>query len=1680
MDPETRCAVCRRLLPTSVATAGCEPVCSECRAVSRSPESSAQPARADERKAIHSDPAPRASAETLRFDQPADNPSPQPSSTATPAAGSPGSGDALGYALAESRQRDRLGDRPVVEPPDGEHAHFGRFLIRGVLGQGAYGKVYRAFDPDLGREVALKILKRDVSDPNILRQLRQEARALGQLRHRHIVRVFEDGLHGNEYFIVSRLVDARPLSVILAGERVHPRQAAGWIRDVAEALAYAHRERILHRDVKPANILITSRSEALLADFGLALDVDEVNQEGALFGTPAYMAPEQIAGNPTKIGPHSDQYSLAVVLHELLTGHRPFADAVPGQPHVHLPDTGQRGSNVDRRLEAICQRALSPLPVDRYANLDAMATDLDAWLSGKKTQAKPRRLPLGRSLRRHAPFLAAATVAVVLAILLFMQGRFARQIIARLHRDYLDVTGQRDTKVAELDQKTREFGTKLAERAAEFEKERASFRQPLARLHLRRAEALQADGDLLESCVHYAAALDSGAQSWDDEEKQRVRNELSILAGRLIPVAPPSMWPRSVGPVPRVVDPELNEWLGIETDHPTRRWPARRPDTIWAGPRPDVAWAVAPRDEFALLVPGSLWRAADASLIETARDQVADCTAAAFKPDGRTVLVAYGNRIVRFWDTTTGKPLGEPIRHPETVQAISFAPDGRSALGAGQDRIVRRIDPTSGRVTGEVLRHPVPVKRLTYEPHSREFTTLGDDGIERRWDAENGSPRGIPVANHLSVSRIASSPDGRCWLKVIQGSRPERRFGQLWDKEGRPLGPPFPMFSSPEGMAHTGCGGEAILAGATRGPLLARLFIGSQALGNLRREDCSVRFTDDGKAALTVGLDETLRLWNASSLEPRGPAFQASRLVLALSRDGEIVATRGPGDAVKLWSTTRGKPIAELETRAEQVSQLTISPDGRLALSWSAPAFRFDNPPGSELNRWDVATGRLTTPPLDHGSRIRLFEFSPDSSTILTLGEQDDARLWNAATGRLVGSWPGETKRTVLAAAFAPDGKTLLIGGNDGVLSRWSTSSGLAAGDPVVVGSPIRFIAHAAKGRTLMTISAESTILWDAETGRRLGPPLPAGGRALFDESAASGAELSPDGMRVLTKEPYTGKARLWDATNASPLGPPCVVEGKPVLSSADGSVLVTITPQGPRVWDLNTGAEKSEFYPFTHAFDVVAESHDGKKVLGRLRSETDHHDRAMKRQGKRAGRHQLLDAISGRPLGESITLDEEPSGVALGPDGRILVVESRTNPGNPNAWVWTRLHDAVTGKPMGQPLPGSVTGFSPDGQIVLVGSIAWRLSPAHANDRLPPLDRAVRQVALAPDGRTVVTLAAPADLRRWDVASGSVIGRVPLREGTSVLCVSPDGRRALVAEGTIARIMQVETGREAGAFLNHTKPVTVASFAPDGKMLVTSEGTTLQVWDASTGRPVGGPRSCSGAVAAVAMGPGGMVYVEEAPDPNAEMGHRHVVWKEAPPRPSVIPEREPGMVAKFSPDGRYLFVGGNRSGRLWDLSADPPRSRPESVGNEPAKNRITSVAFAGDGRIYAVAFEDGTTEVRDIATDRRIGPPRKPGRQVPTAVSERFRQLSGEPAWFSRDERTPTSLSFSSDGQTLAIGFDDGLTRFWTIPLNVPEHGVSRWLERTTAVRLMPDLTLRPLDRDELWNRWSESGEGR
>jgi serine/threonine protein kinase len=275
---------------------------------------------------------------------------------------------------------------------------FGRYQVVRLLGRGAMGAVYLAYDAQLQRHVALKTPSLGDSVSAVSRFLR-EARAAAQLRSPYICPVYDVGQIGGVHYLSMAFIDGQPLSKAIAEKRLtDPRAVAELAQKVARGLQKAHEQGIIHRDLKPDNIMIDADGEPIVMDFGLARRTDDVHltTPGRLVGTPAYMSPEQVDGDPNKIGPATDIYSLGVVLYEMLAGRRPFQGSLtsilrqigsesPPRPSAVNPALGQ-GSP----LEGVCLTMMARAPADRYPSMAAVADALDQ-LSGRKRPSAERR-----------------------------------------------------------------------------------------------------------------------------------------------------------------------------------------------------------------------------------------------------------------------------------------------------------------------------------------------------------------------------------------------------------------------------------------------------------------------------------------------------------------------------------------------------------------------------------------------------------------------------------------------------------------------------------------------------------------------------------------------------------------------------------------------------------------------------------------------------------------------------------------------------------------------------------------------------------------------------------------------------------------------------------------------------------------------------------------------------------------------------------------------------------------------------------------------------------------------------------------------------------------------------------------------------------------------------------------
>ena len=276
----------------------------------------------------------------------------------------------------------------------------GRYKIIESLGVGGMATVYKAFDERLERYVALKAIRTDVFGagllPEILARFEREAKALARLTHPHIVKVYDYGEHEGMPYLVMEYLPGGTLRKY-AGQMISYTHAAHLLSPIARALAYAHRQNVVHRDVKPTNILISESGQPMLTDFGIAklLDVGQsagLTASGVGIGTPEYMAPEQGMGGA--IDYRADQYALGVVFYELLTGRRPYiADTPMGVmvKHITEPLTQPRQfvPNLPPEVEAVIFKCMAKKPDDRFNDLDLFAGALEAIASGNLSGAYP-------------------------------------------------------------------------------------------------------------------------------------------------------------------------------------------------------------------------------------------------------------------------------------------------------------------------------------------------------------------------------------------------------------------------------------------------------------------------------------------------------------------------------------------------------------------------------------------------------------------------------------------------------------------------------------------------------------------------------------------------------------------------------------------------------------------------------------------------------------------------------------------------------------------------------------------------------------------------------------------------------------------------------------------------------------------------------------------------------------------------------------------------------------------------------------------------------------------------------------------------------------------------------------------------------------------------------------------
>jgi len=583
-------------------------------------------------------------------------------------------------------------------------ATLGGFRLQRCLGEGAFGRVYLAHDPHLDRPVALKVVRPEfLHSPEHVRRFQREARAAANLRHPHIVAVHDAGQDGDHHFIVADFIQGSSLEARLAdlpeGKTLPGREAVQIVRKLAEALAYAHQRGVVHRDVKPANVLLDERGEPALTDFGLASrDEGESNrsQDGRILGTPAYMAPEQCIGKPEAA---SDQYSLGVMLFELLAGQRPFEGSNVAQflylhQHQAAPSPCRFRPQLPRDLETICLKCLEKEPARRYAGCGDLAEDLRRWLDGEPIRA--RRLSWKERLWRWAkknPALAATGTLAAGAVLWVVvvqtiNAETQRRLNSDLSRSNRDLESANASLVAETAAKekaNRELRDETAAKIYQLRMGLYSQAIPRAEQALEERDFVRAEEILVSQPVEVRGWEWGHLLSWSE----RLNRTMKGHTGGVLSVA----W-----------SPDNKHLASASADHTVK-----------------------------------VWDSSSGKELLSLKGHSATVHSVAWSPDNKRLASASGSwdDTVKVWDSSSGKELLSFKGHAGAVFSVAWSPVDKRLASASYDHTVKVWDSSSGQELLTFKGHISQVNSVAWSADGKRLASIGKDGV-KVWDSSSG------------------------------------------------------------------------------------------------------------------------------------------------------------------------------------------------------------------------------------------------------------------------------------------------------------------------------------------------------------------------------------------------------------------------------------------------------------------------------------------------------------------------------------------------------------------------------------------------------------------------------------------------------------------------------------------------------------------------------------------------------------------------------------------------------------------------------------------------------------------------------------------------------------------------------------------------------------------------------
>lgn len=1058
-----------------------------------------------------------------------------------------------------------------------------------LVAEGGMGQVFRAQQRSTRREVAVKVLHRSfLNSPRAVQRFTAEIDAIARLEHRHILPLYEAGEENGLRFFSMRLARGGSLADAIKALRWKPardaseperqRKVASFLANVAQAVQHAHARGVIHRDLKPGNILLDEAGEPLVADFGLAKASDSdiaLTRTGEAFGTPAYMAPEQI-DDSQRATTASDVYALGVILYELLAGTVPFhaaslptlLEAIRVQDPAPISSSNPR---INRDLETICLKCLNKEPARRYTSAGELEAELHRWLRGEPILARPAdTMELARRwVRRHRTLASVLGVFVLTAAAGFLGVLRQWRETARVNSRLTVEISASQRKVAEqyfdahhsyeaipiLTQQLRRH-PKDAAAASRLWSAIAMRRWPVATRVLTVPDG--AAGDMVWSPDGSLAATAS-VQTDSGPDAPYHLGILDLKTGA------PTGRTHSLGVVPgRLEFSPDNQWVLTSFDQAYRLWKPNPPKPVehpglTNGPGSDFAWYP---DSRGMLVLTGTNRAvglrlpdaggtASATPFETyATPGVA--SAVGLGTDGALVGVGDESGNVRLWNRGSGEELPAPRALDSAIAGVSFAPAGDPVLLMTIDRGCVLWSWKERRLVASLTNAQLGV----FLPQTNRLLIQTRSAVQLV-NSATGTIEASATAGTQLEATGTFSPDGRT-VALSAGVGSGLRF--LDSLSFRSVAEPLrtvwtfnaahfsPVLHGGSPLFATTADQSDIEFWRLAEPLLRP--VPAIAPGSLF---LAIRGAPLVAAVRTNGIE----LHHATNWATPVRRFEHPRRIRSLlhAAGPNWLAAWDESQAMRIWSIDTGGEVSQFQLGTNAPLHVALSRDGRLLATISKD---------HELRQWDTRSGRELCPPVvlsprreKRVGRANPFGlwFSPDSSRIAVSCYFDEIPVFRSGTTDRL--YTIDDDANAMRIAFSNDGRWLATGGGFGNVRLWNASDGSPASTRLRQDGATVSIEFSPDDSRLLSSTLEGNArVWETSTGRLLGTT------ARKEQQTAIRSLFSPDGRRFVTND--GAEVRIWETETGLPLGE-AVAVGR-------GQTQVHWSPDGSEVWIFGPG----------------------------------------------------------------------------------------------------------------------------------------------------------------------------------------------------------------------------------------------------------------------------------------------------------------------------------------------------------------------------------------------------------------------------------------------------------------------------------------------------------------------------